>query len=90
MLCRRCNFDKEADAFPPNKAYASGHSTWCRECHKQANRDWYKKNKVKHSQKSKAWRAAIEIDGEFYGPEIDRLRSLSHGLGATADRMGGA
>lgn len=82
MLCRRCNFDKEADAFPPNKAYASGHSTWCRECHKQANRDWYKKNKVKHSQKSKAWRAAnadasSAIDLRYKHRNRDRLAAIN-------------
>ncbi len=58
MLCRRCNLDKAHADFPAHKAYASGHSTWCRECHRQASREWYKANKKKQGEKSRAWRLA--------------------------------
>jgi hypothetical protein len=39
-VCRHCNRDLDFAAFPANKKGPSGLSSWCRECHAEANREW--------------------------------------------------
>lgn len=58
MLCRRCHSEKPEDEFHPHRAFASGRSTWCRDCHRAANREWYAANKARQNAKSVEWRAA--------------------------------
>lgn len=38
--CSRCGFVGPLDAFPPMRRMSAGRSSWCRECARQANRDY--------------------------------------------------
>lgn len=42
--CRKCSQSKPISAFPKNERYAGGYGTWCKECHRLANREWYLSN----------------------------------------------
>lgn len=42
--CAKCGDRAELDHFPPNKHTPDGHSPWCRECHREAVRDWRRRN----------------------------------------------
>lgn len=58
MLCKRCEADKLESEFHLHKAYANGLSSWCRDCHRAANREWYAANKARHHAKAASWRKA--------------------------------
>ena len=53
--CKKCQQPKPLSSFSKNERYADGYVTWCKDCHKDANREWYEKNKEQHNAKSVAW-----------------------------------
>ena len=78
LECRRCKIIKHEHEFHKNTAYASGRSTWCRECHKAASREWYKANKQRLNAKSVAWRvenptATAAADRRYKQTNKDRV-----------------
>jgi hypothetical protein len=38
--CRKCGETKQLEAFPPNRHTRDRLSSWCRECHVTATREW--------------------------------------------------
>ena len=54
--CKKCNQSKPFSAFPPNERYAGGYGTWCKECHRLANREWYLSNAEANKARAAAWR----------------------------------
>ena len=80
--CRRCNIEKLDNEFHPHKAFASGRSSWCRECHRAANREWYAENKEKQNAKSVDWRkahpdASASADRRYKAKNAERL-AIAH------------
>lgn len=78
MLCKRCAVEKSDEHFHSHKAYASGRSTWCRDCHRAANREWYAANKAKQNAKAVHWRAtnpdaAKAADRRFKARNAERI-----------------
>ena len=43
--CSKCGREKELPAFPPSKRSRGGRSTWCRDCHREAQKTWYARTK---------------------------------------------
>jgi hypothetical protein len=41
--------------FSENKRYADGYVTWCKDCHKEANKIWYELNKQSNKTRSMNW-----------------------------------
>src|SRR6266542_5680796 len=42
--CPHCDRFLESESFPPNRKTQSGRSSWCRECHVAATREWRAEN----------------------------------------------
>jgi hypothetical protein len=42
--CSECGKTGPLDAFPPNSRTRNGLSSWCRECHNEAVREWRERN----------------------------------------------
>jgi hypothetical protein len=40
--CTKCGDDQPFDEYPPNKKTKDGLSSWCRDCHREASRQWRK------------------------------------------------
>lgn len=55
--CSKCSQSKPVLDFPKNERYKDGFGTWCRECHRAANRCWYEANRDTHKAKSAVWAA---------------------------------
>ena len=53
--CKKCQQVKPLSSFSKNERYADGHVSWCKECHKEANRAWYAANKDQHKRRSIEW-----------------------------------
>lgn len=56
--CSKCSQSKSLLNFPKNERYADGYGTWCRECHRAANRAWYLGNTDANKARSDSWRRA--------------------------------
>lgn len=44
--------------FKPDGRYKRGFTSWCHECHRERNREWYKENKKRQNKKAEKWRKA--------------------------------
>lgn len=49
VLCSRCERSLPSENFKPDPRYKSGFTAWCKECHREKNREWYALNKAKHN-----------------------------------------
>lgn len=70
VLCSRCERFLPSDNFKPDPRYKSGLASWCKECHREKNREWYALNKSKHNKRAAEWRRN--------NPEKSREISLKH------------
>lgn len=43
--CSKCRSWVPLEDFPPNARTSSGRSSWCRPCHREAVRDWRRRNR---------------------------------------------
>lgn len=64
--CKKCEQTKALSNFPKNDRYADGYGNWCKECHREANRQWYAANKEKQNAKSIAWAKANPESAKKY------------------------
>lgn len=55
LKCKKCSLLLDASNFKKDVRYKSGHTSWCYGCHKQANKEWYLKNKERQNSKAIAW-----------------------------------
>ncbi len=88
--CRKCSQSKPISAFPKNERYAGGYGTWCKECHRLANREWYLSNADAKKAKTNAWRrdnpdAVAAINKRHKDANKDRL-AQKHAEWATANK----
>ena len=58
LVCKRCERDLPESDFKPDTRYKRGFASWCGECHRERNREWYRENKKHHHGKVKKWRKA--------------------------------
>ena len=70
VLCSRCEMSLPSDNFKADPRYKSGFTSWCKECHREKNREWYALNKSKHNKRAAEWRRN--------NPEKSREISLKH------------
>ena len=70
VLCSRCERSLPSDNFKADPRYKSGFTSWCKECHREKNREWYALNKSKHNKRVAEWRRN--------NPEKSREISLKH------------
>lgn len=56
LLCKRCGETKPTKSFKPDKRYKRGFTSWCHDCHREKNREWYLANKEKQNKKAIKWR----------------------------------
>ena len=72
-VCAKCHRWGELADFPSNGRASTGRSSWCRECHRNAVRDWRRRNRESENarrreayrrdmQKKAAWNP-VAIDG---------------------------
>lgn len=54
--CSKCGMSKSPSVFRLMARSADGLSAWCIECHKEASREHYQRNKVDRNNAAKAWR----------------------------------
>jgi hypothetical protein len=60
-VCRHCEFSKKRDDFPPNKRMKGGLSSWCKECHVEATRDWRERKREEKRQYHRAFRETLQL-----------------------------
>ena len=56
QCCKRCNLNKPLLDFHADSRYKIRFSSWCRDCHREYNSLWFKKNKERLKKKSAIWR----------------------------------
>jgi len=56
--CRKCKLIKPKAEFRPDVRYKRGFTSWCRDCHKAANRKFHTENLEARTIKAREWRAA--------------------------------
>jgi hypothetical protein len=52
--CSKCRQWRPVAAFPPSERVSSGLSSWCRECHRAAVRDWRDRNRDEENARRRA------------------------------------
>ena len=70
VMCSRCERSLPSENFKPDPRYKSGFTAWCKECHREKNREWYALNKAKHNKRAAEWRRN--------NPEKSREINLRH------------
>lgn len=55
--CSKCSLNKSHSEFRLMNRSADGLTAWCIDCHKQASRDHYQRNKTERNADAKEWRA---------------------------------
>jgi len=58
VTCKRCCRCLPASEFKIDPRYKRGLTSWCHECHRERNREWYEENKKRQNKKSVEWRKA--------------------------------
>lgn len=53
--CKKCGGIFEETEFQKNIRYKRGFASWCKDCHRKANKEWYSKNNEKQNLKSTLW-----------------------------------
>ncbi len=48
-VCAKCRGWAPMADFPPSGKASSGRSSWCRECHREAVRDWRRRNREREN-----------------------------------------
>lgn len=82
--CRRCQAILPPEAFRADARYADGLASWCRECHRLANKEWYERNKARSAARSEQWKRANPIKAA----EVYRASQRKHRL-ARAEKHAG-
>lgn len=54
-ICKKCNVNKELEAFYFTKTTKDGRSSYCKLCSKLARREYYENNKEKQNTLSRTW-----------------------------------
>lgn len=78
--CSKCSLSKSPSEFRLMNRSADGLTAWCIECHKQASREHYLKNKAERNMASKLWREknkekALEISRNYHHRNRDARSS---------------
>lgn len=47
-VCKKCNATKPLDEFYPNPSCKDGHYNWCKDCHKEYNKEKYRKRRARN------------------------------------------
>lgn len=58
LICKRCDRSMPSSEFRPDPRYKRGFTSWCHECHRERNREWYRENRKQHNKKAVDWRKA--------------------------------
>jgi HNH endonuclease len=75
--CRHCGLEKPTEAFRRNPRCRDGLSSWCAECHRQAQRDWRSRNRERELAKQRErYRArrdeVLRLEREAYFARLRR------------------
>jgi len=63
-VCAKCRRWGEPADFPPSPMQSSGLSSWCRECHREAVRDWRRRNREReNARRREAYRRDMQKSG---------------------------
>ena len=90
FVCKRCGHTKPAKEFKTDTRYKRGVTSWCKDCHRERNREWYLANKKKQNKKAVQWRKdnpakAREISRAFHERNKE-ARAASHAEWARRNR----
>lgn len=58
-FCPQCKQWKTITEFSKNTSRKDGHQSWCKECEKQRNKEWYTKNKKKKCEYSRKYHTTL-------------------------------
>ena len=85
-VCNICNKELTLEHFHKSKNSKHGVYAICKECAKEQNRTWYKKNKERAAERRREWRAKRNKDSIKYISELMRnqvRRYIIKGKGET-------
>ena len=88
--CKKCQKVKPLSSFSKNERYADGYVTWCKECHREANKAWYAENKQRNNLRAIEWAKsnpeATKAAQKRYNKKNKERRAAKHLEWAQANR----
>jgi len=58
ILCKKCELSLPPSEFKADPRYKRGFTSWCHDCHRERNREWYRDNRKQQNKKAVEWRKA--------------------------------
>jgi len=71
-ICSKCGKEKDVNCFYKNKTRADSLDYWCKECHREYDKEWRKENEEKYKKYQRGYKRKWQKDNPEYHREYHK------------------